>query len=788
MVLVTTDDDDSVLQLDIEPALGDGNQDDLSHGGLFSWFRARMVAFAGLLLLPSFIRDLVEAKLALQTSCEAHHYEIVGRRRRDTEFLDAMRGIAALCVFFEHFLLPFWGNIFYSYGGHKDTSIFQLPIVRLLYSGSPMVCIFLVISGTAFSLKLARLMEKGDWDLLYRTIESMILRRGIRLLVPSLLVSFTLMLMAHMHLCDIQSAVPYEGPPELLEEFWMKQPQFLPSIWHQVREWSDFTVAKVLIPSTWRGTTTGRDYGDLEHVEYGSQLWTVAVEYWSSILLFATLLGTARLRPAWRLSLFAVLFAFSFWISRWDFALFLYGSILASTPAFQMKMLPSTRTIPSTCFCISLLLFGLHLASFPELGGANTPGFAWLCLVSSNSRFWQSIGAALTVATVGNIKAVRRILSCSLLLYFGRISYALYLVHIPLLLTLGWRLVPKIWELTGRQTNVEECAGLAVSFFILLCLLVWMADLICRFVDEPCVLFARRFNVGGVMNKLTQLIGMAAIFPTLGYRRTNQHSYDDESLLDEDGLANGVSEKKTLLGSTWPQSSWLRYMLYMLLLVLYSFALVTYVPRRCSDTECGKQVSIWSPMNEAIEYFESDLNTEFDHQTQYRGPPTPELETAWDKLWRFDPVPFPANKLPLVNRSGGMLNDEKLARLGDGGKEAPVAANFEVFHQLHCLNYIRQYTWRDWYFRHPDKVIIPLDMLASDVSARMHADHCIDHLRTSLMCHGDTTPFFTIIDPSQPLGARGDFSAHHKCRDFERNQSWTKENSEKFHAFKEDVE
>lgn len=191
------------------------------------------------------------------------------------------------------------------------------------------------------------------------------------------------------------------------------------------------------------------------------------------------------------------------------------------------------------------------------------------------------------------------------------------------------------------------------------------------------------------------------------------------------------------------------------------------------------------------------------------------------------PVPFPEDKLPLVNRSEGVLNGDKLARLSDG--HGAVAANFEIYHQLHCLvsswlcpssrsyiqcwmltrtfqkNYLRQYSWRDWYFRHPDKVVIPADskqrrnlgymsslltqdtsVLASDVGVRMHADHCIDLLRTSIMCHGDTTPFFTVVDPSQPMGARGDFSAHHKCKNFTRLQEWTRENSQEFQAFEEE--
>lgn len=117
-------------------------------------------------------------------------------------------------------------------------------------------------------------------------------------------------------------------------------------------------------------------------------------------------------------------------------------------------------------------------------------------------------------------------------------------------------------------------------------------------------------------------------------------------------------------------------------------------------------------MNEAVEYIEYDFETEFDQETKYRGPPTPQLENAWENLLErkssrssprkhpayaaillskdrslttppVNPVPFPEDKLPLVNRTNGMRNEDKLARLDDG--HGDVAANFEVFHQLHCL-------------------------------------------------------------------------------------------------------
>lgn len=73
-------------------------------------------------------------------------------------------------------------------------------------------------------------------------------------------------------------------------------------------------------------------------------------------------------------------------------------------------------------------------------------------------------------------------------------------------------------------------------------------------------------------------------------------------------------------------------------------------------------------------------------------------------------------------------------------------------------------------------MLTTFSVLASDVGVRMHADHCIDLVREALICHGDTAPFFTVVDPEQPQGARGDFNAHRKCKDSSKLQEWVDDN------------
>ena len=63
----------------------------------------------------------------------------------------------------------------------------------------------------------------------------------------------------------------------------------------------------------------------------------------------------------------------------------------------------------------------------------------------------------------------------------------------------------------------------------------------------------------------------------------------------------------------------------------------------------------------------------------------------------------------------------------------------------------------------------------------MHVDHCIEALRLTLMCHGDTTPYLIEVDPEAPVGARADFNAHHRCQMFVPLVEWMGEHSTPTH-------
>ena len=133
----------------------------------------------------------------------------------ETSWLDGLRGIASLQVYFFHFFGRYT-RITHAYGSTpEDRYLYQLPLVRSLWcSGSGAVSTFFVISGYVITYKsLLRLRRKPDSnDDLYKGLCSSLFRRGIRLYLPVLLLAMpTFLLITNGLLEDAPEGFLYPG-------------------------------------------------------------------------------------------------------------------------------------------------------------------------------------------------------------------------------------------------------------------------------------------------------------------------------------------------------------------------------------------------------------------------------------------------------------------------------------------------------------------------------------------------------------------------------------------------
>ncbi|KAI0128648.1 hypothetical protein BJ170DRAFT_682434 [Xylariales sp. AK1849] len=137
-----------------------------------------------------------------------------------------------------------------------------------------------------------------------------------------------------------------------------------------------------------------------------------------------------------------------------------------------------------------------------------------------------------------------------------------------------------------------------------------------------------------------------------------------------------------------------------------------------------------------------------------------------DKMWEYltDGVPDTMVSREEMMKMG--LDPEGALEITDPatGKRGFRVA-IEVFHQLHCLNLLRQNNYKSHYK--------PLGGDTSDGTHDLHGhiDHCIDALRQFVMCQGDVN-VFAFRFPFGDGDPWPDYTTPHVCRNYNSLRQW----------------
>lgn len=77
------------------------------------------------------------------------------------------------------------------------------------------------------------------------------------------------------------------------------------------------------------------------------------------------------------------------------------------------------------------------------------------------------------------------------MLFLGRTSFALYIVHDPALRMFGFPIVNVLLAITGDGSWLHYQIAVAMGFLVTSLVVLWLADLFQRGVDEPCARLAQ---------------------------------------------------------------------------------------------------------------------------------------------------------------------------------------------------------------------------------------------------------------------------------------------------------
>jgi len=446
-------------------------------------------------LLPSFVADAIYPDQ--KTTWRLH----------PTSYLDGLRGIASFIVFFCHYTENNFSILVRSYGIHpgEPSGMISLPYFRIIFSGRPMVHIFFVISGFVLSYKPIKCIHARSLEKCYTTLASSTFRRAFRLFGPCVASTFMIMCLNHMGFLGTQKEWSW------IEQFW---------------DWKRVVFHQITWPWAW-----DKDLGP----GYDIHLWTIPIEFAHSMLLFMVILMLSRVKLRIRQAMTFGLMIYCLTCGKWAGFEFLAGMFLAEIHVLQSaaskdwessEPVSVARSLAKPLLQILLILIGLFIGGWPNKDADKTPGIRWFLEQTpapfnnmghlAPQKFWFGLSAVGIVWAVGDLRPLKRLFEGRVAQYCGRVSYAVYICHGPVLnmyekRVLGHPFVAAKGEvgspdykaavlgtgvkgLFGVATRAQATMSWFVGLLVLGPLVVWAADIFWRAIDTPVVEIGKKIE------------------------------------------------------------------------------------------------------------------------------------------------------------------------------------------------------------------------------------------------------------------------------------------------------
>ena len=371
-------------------------------------------------------------------------------KTRATAFLDGLRGLAALLVYFSHHYVWMYGTEDPAHLGFGQNGVYAfaaMPFIRVFFTGgSPGVAIFFVLSGYVLSrAPLAMLRGGPDSVPALRTrLFYSAIRRPFRLFIPVAGVSLLFAMSLHLPF----GMEPMLTWPTAKETVLGELGNFLFEFLRIINPFLEHGIHAMWFP-------------------YNPPAWTISIEFAGSILVFG-LVALLPLIPARARGIFLIaLGTLLLFLGAWAMALFVAGIVLAVSDIEGAGDVPHiSRVLPKSglsrsVFYNSCFVFGWYLmgqVSDNWEAAMSTPGWATLTLIIPPAylqneywRYYNSVGAILMVLAAVRLRWLQEFLTTRPLRWLGRVSFSLYLTQFPLLWTVGDR----VYRLFGTRTPVS---------------------------------------------------------------------------------------------------------------------------------------------------------------------------------------------------------------------------------------------------------------------------------------------------------------------------------------------
>jgi peptidoglycan/LPS O-acetylase OafA/YrhL len=378
-------------------------------------------------------------------------------QKNKLEYLEGLRGTAAIIVVLHHFVCAFYpamvfGSVVSSHLKY-ETLIAATPL-NIMFAGNFAVCIFFVLSGYVLSYKYFQNPN-------LKVLQSLALRRYFRLMIPvfgSVLIAY---IFINLHLFYNIKITPFTFSYTWLNKYY----NFSPSI---------------------KGMLYEGIYGTFinEGSKYNAILWTMYFEFFGSLLVFSFLALFGKFNKRY---LVYICLLFIFW--KTYFAGFILGLIISDKVTHKKK----SQNKQNKMYILYSILFiiSLFLGSFPIMDTSKTV-YQYMKInrlsYEDNIIFWHTLGAFFLLISILNIKWLTEVLSGKFVIFLGKISFSVYLLHLIILFSLS----SLIFNMLISHFSYNN--SFMITFIISFPIIIFVAFLYMKYVDLNGIKFSRYFS------------------------------------------------------------------------------------------------------------------------------------------------------------------------------------------------------------------------------------------------------------------------------------------------------
>ncbi|RDW95009.1 hypothetical protein BP5796_00772 [Coleophoma crateriformis] len=409
-------------------------------------------------------------------------------KQENVKWVDGLRGVASFLVVVTHLCRALDDALFSPSMGEEPNSpvrLFQRPFLRVFVQGRIGVAVFSLVTGYVCALKPIRTMRSGRPEVALQDVAKSAFRRVPRLFLPAAIATTICWFAAQFGVFEVGK----RG-----DSVWIALTNPEPTLWFNDSLISLFSS----LIHTW---TNGQNYYD------GNQ-WTLMPLLRGSMMVYIMLFITAYMEPRHRMITIFGFFLYYYIGNDSVFGMqFIFGVFLSEAsqiPEHKEWLMKHTKVLTRIVSPIIFTL-GLYFASFPADNPAWTPWSQAMMTLATYifppacdvPHFFTGAGIILIALAIHISGFLKNILSSRYLLWLGKNSFAVYLLHGGLLRSiLCWM----IWgihaptDFINAEGKLERPppkprSGLlrvwssVVAFFIIL---YFVANLWMKYVDPWC--------------------------------------------------------------------------------------------------------------------------------------------------------------------------------------------------------------------------------------------------------------------------------------------------------------